>query len=534
MVDRGKLWSHLSHIHMPPYLLRMMKGLYDGDSYIVVDGHKVSDPVRPSRGVKQGCPLSPLLFSLYINDVEDVFTRQNSTGRLKGAVTGTTGYRVSHLLYADDLALITNSKKELQEMLDVLSGYADRKGLTVNTGKSHVVIFNSDTSRMATVPVFVYKRVVLEVKQEFKYLGITFRSDGSMVYAADKISKALLGSIQGVQRLAREHNVHHRPNVLAWLFQTYGFGAGMYGCQVWGTGFLKQDKVFDSSVEAVRLCFLKRVLGVKRTTPNWMVLREFWLKPYQQYWFKAVACFWNDIIKSNSFVLKSVVEADRQLARRRASCWCSDVIEAAADLESSESITAALLDGKSIDISSLCEDLRERRDRVWDEVVDGDPRDEHTPHRKLCTFYHWFAKEEVIEYDSRGRMKIMHPLPKYLCGRVAPFIRKDTARLRMSSHKFLVETGRYNGVPYKERKCRLCESGEVEDELHVVLECRATHEFRQMFIELDDSITDLRTLETKLSANRYSKLIFACINWFEERTEALQAERPPPQAGRLM
>ena len=69
----------------------------------MIDGAKITSTgisTVPLRCVKQGCPLSPLLFSLFINDMDDEF----GSGFV-GAVTGTGGLRVTHMLYADDLTL---------------------------------------------------------------------------------------------------------------------------------------------------------------------------------------------------------------------------------------------------------------------------------------------------------------------------------------------------------------------------------------------------------------------------------------------
>ncbi len=113
-------WEHLQCNCMPTSLLKIIQNLYDADEYLLVEGFKQAR-VRPTRGVKQGCPLSPLLLSLYINDV-DCIARD-----VRGAVKGVADVRVTHMLYADDLSLTANEPDQLQMMLDRLSAYALRR-----------------------------------------------------------------------------------------------------------------------------------------------------------------------------------------------------------------------------------------------------------------------------------------------------------------------------------------------------------------------------------------------------------------------
>ena len=74
-----------------------------------MDGDKQVS-VNPARGVKQGCPLSPCYFR-YIIDILTV------ADGVQGAVTGSDGVHVSHLLQAYDLTLLSNRPELLQCML---------------------------------------------------------------------------------------------------------------------------------------------------------------------------------------------------------------------------------------------------------------------------------------------------------------------------------------------------------------------------------------------------------------------------------
>ncbi len=73
------------------------------------------------------------------------------------------------------------------------------------------------------------------------------------------------------------------------LAKGYALQASMYASQIWGTRYMKQGAEMDCPLQTVHMCFLKGILGVKRTTPNWSVLRECGQEPLQFYWFQAAS-----------------------------------------------------------------------------------------------------------------------------------------------------------------------------------------------------------------------------------------------------
>ena len=58
------------------------------------------------------------------------------------------------------------------------------------------------------------------------------------------------------------------------------------------------------------------------------------------------------------------------------------------------------------------------------------------------------------------------------------FKRVNFTRFRLSSHNLKIETGRWSRI---RREDRLCECGEIQDELHVTLHCPKTNAIREKF-----------------------------------------------------
>ena len=74
-------------------------------------------------------------------------------------------------------------------------------------------------------------------------------------------------------------------------------------------------------------------------------------------------------------------------------------------------------------------------------------------------------------------------LQPYLCKPVLPNMRKLITKLRLSSHKLCIETGRYTGVNRNDRICQKCNLGVIEDEFHFILQCPFYANVRRQYLK---------------------------------------------------
>ncbi len=149
-----------------------------------------------------------------------------------------------------------------------------------------------------------------------------------------------------------------KPFASLWLAKAYVVPAGMYGCQVWSSGFLREGDVSRPTLQTLHLNFLKGTLGVKRSAPNWAVLRECAYEPLQFYWFRAAIKFYNGLLSSNSATLKQNLHADLKLVPRAKTSWALDILRAVEGLRSCDTYTQAFLQGLPICYSEPTADLR--------------------------------------------------------------------------------------------------------------------------------------------------------------------------------
>jgi len=145
-------------------ILNIIKSLYQNLKSRVNSEDNISENFTCNVGVRQRESLSPFLFAVYINDIEETFI-------LKGFEGVDTGkFKLYILLYADDIVLMSETETGLHKGLDIVKDYCWRWKLFVNGNKTKIMIFKKGGINRNVM--FKYNDQYLELVNTFSYLGI--------------------------------------------------------------------------------------------------------------------------------------------------------------------------------------------------------------------------------------------------------------------------------------------------------------------------------------------------------------------------
>ena len=141
----------------PDHLTFFMRNLYAGQEATVRTGHETTDWFQIGKGVCQGCILSPCLFNLYAEYIMRNAGLEEAQAGIKIARRN-----ISHLRYADDITLMTESEEELKSLLMKVKEESEKVGLKLNIQKmkimasSPITSWQIDGETMETVKDYFY------------------------------------------------------------------------------------------------------------------------------------------------------------------------------------------------------------------------------------------------------------------------------------------------------------------------------------------------------------------------------------------
>lgn len=166
-LDLEFLYNTLSMFNFGNEFKNWIRTLYTNISSCVVYNGFFTEYFRVSRGVRQGCPLSPYLF-IICSEIFNCLIKTNIN--IKGITVNNRTLKISN--YADDTVIITDgSESSINEVVNVLNRFSKVSGLTVNLDKSYLFPLGPLFSN----PAEFFHNVQFRISNgPITYLGISF------------------------------------------------------------------------------------------------------------------------------------------------------------------------------------------------------------------------------------------------------------------------------------------------------------------------------------------------------------------------
>ena len=133
-------WSFLKEVlywfgFHEKFIMWIMQGVTKVSFSILINGGKTKSFI-PSRGLRQGDPLSPYLFILCQEVLSRLIERSFASGAIHGVKMNTNGPAFTHVMYADDLMLFAKATTyEVQVLDECLEKYCEWFGQLINREK---------------------------------------------------------------------------------------------------------------------------------------------------------------------------------------------------------------------------------------------------------------------------------------------------------------------------------------------------------------------------------------------------------------
>lgn len=268
-VDRATLFYKLQNTGLSSKFLNCISKMYNNTLNSVWDGSELSHLFETYTGVKQGCILSPVLFSLFLNDLSE---------SIGGGVI-INNIRINVLMYADDIVVLSECPNELQKMINNLYNYTTNWNLKVNLTKSQIMIFNKGGRKYLDYKEWYFGNEKVDIVGSYKYLGVLFKNNLNFnEHIAQRTSIAKFSINDLWSKFVGNAYIDFESKMKF-------FNAGIrsilcYSSEVFG--YIQYDQI-----EKVQRSFTKRALSLPSKTPNYLLHVECGLQDIFLYTFQT-------------------------------------------------------------------------------------------------------------------------------------------------------------------------------------------------------------------------------------------------------
>ena len=294
-VWRAGLWEALKQYGVQGRLLRAVQGLYQDSEAAVKVGEETTEWFKVQRGVRQGCPMSPWLFNIYLDMVVKealpLFKREASL----------TTCQIQLTMFADDTVLLAESEEDLKWNVEKLHEALKRHKLQVNWSKSNTMIF----SRAPTECNLEIEGERVQNVKETVYLGVKLSEDGKLESEVERRIGMTMQAVGAMKKVYESREISREAKVA--VFKAVAVPTLTYGCESW---VLRERE--KSRLQAAEMRVLRKIAGVSRLDHirNEMVRERLRVEPVLKKVERMRECWKEKVESRKGSVVKKVLTGE--------------------------------------------------------------------------------------------------------------------------------------------------------------------------------------------------------------------------------
>ena len=491
-INRDILFNILRKQGIKGNLYNAVKSIYNSVKTSVKSCSGFSNSFNCPMGLRQGCSLSPILFSMFINELNDIMVESG----VRGIQMFPHLVEIFLLMFADDIACISDTISGLQKELNILNNYCQTYKLKVNVEKTKVLVFKKG-GQLSRREKWYFDGNQLEVVNSFSYVGVDFTNRLSLYKMAESMSNKAQRVLAHLFSSFSELSYLPAKTFFK-VFDAKVCTVMLYGSEIWGLKYM-------SCIENIQLYACKRLLGVNLWSCNDAILGDLGRFPMYIFSVKRCLSYWLRLLKlPDTRYVKLCYNMLKYYDSIGHKNWVSDVKH--------------VLYSKGYGF-------------IWESQNVSDEK-------KILLNFVNRLKDQYIQ-NWRSNLETNHKLNYYkdfkqiFCQEIyitaidISKFRKALAMFRSSSHTLMIERGRHFNISRDFRNCVYCECY-IEDEFHFLMVCPLYENLRKEYLPVyytqnrnrHNFINLMQTGNTQIIRNMAMFLYYA----FKQRHEFLSGE----------
>ncbi|RHZ12992.1 hypothetical protein DYB37_011542, partial [Aphanomyces astaci] len=189
MVDQSFLFDVLAEMNLGVNFISWVRLLYASPVANILFNGSLGPAIRPTRGVKQGCPLSCLLFVLYLEPLGDMLRRHPHLG-----ISLPHGESITSIYFADDSTLLSKDLPSAVEQLGIVEEFCAVSGARLNQSKCQTLVLNGNLDPADTDGGGLLN--IVPTGQPVKYLGLLFGHNLPADYQLNLLNERFMACFQ--------------------------------------------------------------------------------------------------------------------------------------------------------------------------------------------------------------------------------------------------------------------------------------------------------------------------------------------------